>query len=158
MRIGEFSTYLHYCRALRFEDRPDYIYLKKLFMDVMGRESMVYDLVFDWTLTDSAKLVKAIKEGELASADSRGAKLSHEAHRDAHSSTPSSHQKNDLITPRKNSYEDFSSSKPKTSAFAPGQEQADVAQKDNISDKEKDKDIHADNDKGPAAIFQYDYP
>ena len=31
----EFSYYFHYCRNLKFEDRPDYNMLKKLFMDVL---------------------------------------------------------------------------------------------------------------------------
>ena len=52
--LGEFSTYLHYCKALRYEDRPDYNYLKKLFNDVMVRENYSYDYLFDWTLTSAS--------------------------------------------------------------------------------------------------------
>lgn len=47
----EFAIYMHYCRALRYEDRPDYNYLRKLFTDVMARENYVFDYIFDWTLT-----------------------------------------------------------------------------------------------------------
>ncbi|EAY78919.1 hypothetical protein OsI_34020 [Oryza sativa Indica Group] len=35
---SEFTSYFHYCRSLRFEDKPDYSYLKKLFRDVFTRE------------------------------------------------------------------------------------------------------------------------
>ncbi|KQJ97080.1 casein kinase 1 isoform X1 [Brachypodium distachyon] len=46
---SEFISYFHYCRSLRFEDRPDYSYLKKLFRDVFIREGYQFDYVFDWT-------------------------------------------------------------------------------------------------------------
>jgi len=46
----EFATYMNYCRALRFEDRPDYAYLKRMFKDLFFRESYQYDFIFDWTI------------------------------------------------------------------------------------------------------------
>lgn len=46
----EFTTYLTYCRNLRFEDRPDYSYLKRLFKDLFFRENYQYDFIFDWTI------------------------------------------------------------------------------------------------------------
>ncbi|XP_066374283.1 casein kinase 1-like isoform X1 [Miscanthus floridulus] len=46
---SEFISYFHYCRSLRFEDRPDYTFLKKLFRDVFIREGYQFDYVFDWT-------------------------------------------------------------------------------------------------------------
>jgi len=46
---GELSTYLNYCRALRFEDRPDYAYLRRLFKDLFSREGFENNGVFDWT-------------------------------------------------------------------------------------------------------------
>ncbi|KAJ1295194.1 hypothetical protein BS78_01G205600 [Paspalum vaginatum] len=46
---SEFVSYFHYCRSLRFEDRPDYSFLKKLFRDVFIREGYQFDYVFDWT-------------------------------------------------------------------------------------------------------------
>ncbi|KAF8822324.1 putative casein kinase I [Cardiosporidium cionae] len=45
----EFSTYMNYCRALRFEDRPDYSFLRRSFKDLFFREGFQYDFVFDWT-------------------------------------------------------------------------------------------------------------
>ena len=46
----EFATYLNYVRALRFDDKPDYGYLRKLFRDLFIREGFQYDYVFDWTI------------------------------------------------------------------------------------------------------------
>jgi hypothetical protein len=34
----EFVSYFQYCRSLRFDDRPDYSYLRKLFRDLFARE------------------------------------------------------------------------------------------------------------------------
>ena len=46
----EFATYLNYVRALRFDDKPDYGYLRKLFRDIYAREGYEYDHVYDWTV------------------------------------------------------------------------------------------------------------
>jgi len=58
----EFCTYIHYCRALRFEDKPDYNFLKGLFREVMGRQGYKYDLVYDWTLTEAPKKSSSASE------------------------------------------------------------------------------------------------
>ncbi|KAL4190351.1 hypothetical protein AMTRI_Chr07g24280 [Amborella trichopoda] len=47
---SEFISYFHYCRSLRFEDKPDYSYLKRLFRDLFIREGCQFDYVFDWTI------------------------------------------------------------------------------------------------------------
>ncbi|KAK6915339.1 Protein kinase domain [Dillenia turbinata] len=47
---SEFTSYFHYCRSLRFEDKPDYSYLKRLFRDLFIREGYQFDYVFDWTV------------------------------------------------------------------------------------------------------------
>lgn len=47
---SEFTSYFHYCRSLRFEDKPDYAYLKRLFRDLFIREGYQFDYVFDWTI------------------------------------------------------------------------------------------------------------
>ncbi|XP_042453187.1 casein kinase 1-like protein 2 [Zingiber officinale] len=46
----EFASYFHYCRSLRFEDKPDYAYLKRLFRELFIREGFQFDYVFDWTI------------------------------------------------------------------------------------------------------------
>ncbi|KAM3245893.1 casein kinase 1-like protein 2 [Capsicum annuum] len=46
----ECASYFHYCRSLRFEDKPDYAYLKRIFRDLFIREGFQFDYVFDWTI------------------------------------------------------------------------------------------------------------
>ncbi|CAN1245156.1 Casein kinase 1-like protein 10 [Linum grandiflorum] len=47
---SEFVTYFKYCHSLRFEDKPDYSYMKRLFRDLFIREGFQFDYVFDWTV------------------------------------------------------------------------------------------------------------
>jgi len=47
---SEFATYLNFCRSLRFDDKPDYTYLRQLFRNLFHREGYTYDYVFDWTV------------------------------------------------------------------------------------------------------------
>ncbi|CBK21961.2 uncharacterized protein [Blastocystis hominis] len=44
----ELKVYLEYCRALRFDDCPDYAYLRRLFQDLMKRKQIPNDGVYDW--------------------------------------------------------------------------------------------------------------
>jgi hypothetical protein len=46
----ELSAYMNYSRSLRFEDKPDYGHLRRLFKELFVRENFEYDYVFDWTL------------------------------------------------------------------------------------------------------------
>ena len=45
----EFSSYLTYCRNLKFEEKPDYNYLRKLFKDLMNKNGFECDYIYDWT-------------------------------------------------------------------------------------------------------------
>uniref|UniRef100_A0A8C4QK48 Non-specific serine/threonine protein kinase n=1 Tax=Eptatretus burgeri TaxID=7764 RepID=A0A8C4QK48_EPTBU len=45
---AEFATYLSTCRSLRFDDKPDYSYLRQLFRNLFHQRSFSYDYVFDW--------------------------------------------------------------------------------------------------------------
>mmetsp|Transcript_11198 Transcript_11198/g.31417 ORF Transcript_11198/g.31417 Transcript_11198/m.31417 type:complete len:371 (-) Transcript_11198:49-1161(-) len=47
---SEFIHYFQYCRSLRFDDKPDYVFLRKLFRELFMREGYGYDYVFDWTI------------------------------------------------------------------------------------------------------------
>uniref|UniRef100_A0AC34QTT1 Protein kinase domain-containing protein n=1 Tax=Panagrolaimus sp. JU765 TaxID=591449 RepID=A0AC34QTT1_9BILA len=47
---SEFSMYLNYCRGLRFDEAPDYMYVRQLFRILMKTLNHQYDYVFDWTL------------------------------------------------------------------------------------------------------------
>jgi casein kinase I family protein HRR25 len=59
---NEFSIYLNYTRSLRFDDKPDYSYLRKIFRDLFVREGFQYDYVFDWTVYKYQKNAQAIQE------------------------------------------------------------------------------------------------
>eukprot|EP00347_Sterkiella_histriomuscorum_P020095 403339124 len=47
---NEFSSYLNYCRSLRFEDRPDYSHLRKMFKELLVKDGYEYDYAFDWVI------------------------------------------------------------------------------------------------------------
>ncbi|KAE8671438.1 Casein kinase I isoform delta-like [Hibiscus syriacus] len=40
----------HYCRSLRFVDKPNYAYLKRIFRDLFIREGFQFNYAFDWTI------------------------------------------------------------------------------------------------------------
>lgn len=46
---GEFATYISYTRALKFEDRPNYAYLRRLFRQALVAYGFNYDNIYDWT-------------------------------------------------------------------------------------------------------------
>lgn len=45
----EFTTYLKYCRGLKFMEEPDYEYLRELFISLVAKMDYTFDNVFDWT-------------------------------------------------------------------------------------------------------------
>eukprot|EP00117_Sycon_ciliatum_P021246 scpid63938/ scgid18680/ Casein kinase I isoform alpha; CK1 &gt; Casein kinase I isoform alpha; CK1 len=47
---AEYGMYLNYCRGLRFEDQPDYMYLRQLFRILFRTLNYQYDFSFDWTI------------------------------------------------------------------------------------------------------------
>ena len=57
----EFSIYLNYCRALRFEDKPNYSYLRNLFLDLIDREGINYNYDFDWCHLNEEKTLENSK-------------------------------------------------------------------------------------------------
>jgi len=60
----EFSSYFQYCRNLRFEEKPDYDYLRQLFKDLFVRSGFTDETKFDW--------VVASKQGQSKSGDDMG--------------------------------------------------------------------------------------
>lgn len=48
---NEFSIFLDYTRALSFESKPDYAYMRRLFRDLRIREEHEDDDIFDWCLS-----------------------------------------------------------------------------------------------------------
>ena len=54
--------YLTYCRGLRFEEAPDYMYLRQLYRILFRTLNLQYDYIFDWTL-----LKQKTSQGSLSS-------------------------------------------------------------------------------------------
>lgn len=46
---------MNYCRSLKFEEKPDIGYLRKLFKDLFYRMGYEYDFVFDWMVKKSGQ-------------------------------------------------------------------------------------------------------
>ena len=55
---SEFMAFLGYCRGLKFDDRPDYAYLKKIFNDLFSKQMFEYDNIYDWTILNYVKPLK----------------------------------------------------------------------------------------------------
>lgn len=51
----EFVTYLTYCRNMKFDEKPDYLFLKSLFKDLFIRSRFEYDYVYDWNIVAQEK-------------------------------------------------------------------------------------------------------
>lgn len=51
----EFFKYMKYCRLLQFQSKPDYDYLKKLFIDLFITKEYDNDFLFDWTVKLKSK-------------------------------------------------------------------------------------------------------
>lgn len=44
----EFAIFFNYVRSLRFDEKPDYQFLRKLFRDLFSKEGYEFDLTYDW--------------------------------------------------------------------------------------------------------------
>ncbi len=40
---------MKYCRELKFEEKPDYNYLRRMFKDLFNARGYEMDYVYDWT-------------------------------------------------------------------------------------------------------------
>ena len=49
---SEFMTFLSYCRNLKFEDKPDYTYIRNLFKDLFVKSGFEMDYQYDWTILE----------------------------------------------------------------------------------------------------------
>ena len=52
---NEIGVFLSYVKNIKFEEKPDYRYLKNLIKDVFVREQLEYDSIFDWTRIGARK-------------------------------------------------------------------------------------------------------
>lgn len=57
----EIMQFINYTRELKFDDKPDYVYLKKLIKAISDREKLELDFVFDWAIKKSENTVKINK-------------------------------------------------------------------------------------------------
>ena len=60
----EFADFVKYCRDLKFDEKPDYNYLKKLMLNVINREKYVEDSNFDWVIKEKEEKEKEKKTNE----------------------------------------------------------------------------------------------
>jgi casein kinase 1/casein kinase 1 epsilon len=58
---SEFTTFLTYCRNLKFEDKPDYNYLRTLLKDLFVKSGYEMDYQYDWNI-----LAKKKKEEKIS--------------------------------------------------------------------------------------------
>ena len=56
--IEEFAQFINYTRELKFDDRPDYVFLKRLLKAVAEREKIEFDTVFDWVVKKQENVLK----------------------------------------------------------------------------------------------------
>jgi casein kinase 1 len=111
----EFATYLNYCRALRFDDKPDYAYLRRLFRDLFFRQGYAADYRFDWTVLnykhDKMKPKKRSKGGKTSGTKQDSSKKHRSTHRQASSSKKKKYSSNNQSTEQQaqNSYGNYSS-------------------------------------------------
>ncbi|XP_065829382.1 uncharacterized protein [Oscarella lobularis] len=78
---AEFAMYINYCRALRFEEAPDYMYLRQLFRILFRTLNHTYDYTFDWTLLkekarQTALAADAKEKNDVAAAIPKASRLS----------------------------------------------------------------------------------
>jgi hypothetical protein len=56
---------MNYCRSLKFEEKPDIGYLRKLFKDLFYRMGYEYDFVYDWLAKQKQNPNTKIEGGEI---------------------------------------------------------------------------------------------
>ncbi|KJE97856.1 Ser/Thr kinase [Capsaspora owczarzaki ATCC 30864] len=62
----EFQQYIAYARNLRFEEQPDYSYLRNLFRTLFQKEKYANDFVFDWIYVLRQKQIQKEAEAKAA--------------------------------------------------------------------------------------------
>ena len=63
---AEFSLFLTYCRNLKFEDKPDYAYLKTMLKNLFEKSGFVCDYEYDWVAILKKKKLEESKKNEIA--------------------------------------------------------------------------------------------
>lgn len=60
----EFSHYVNYIRGLRFDERPDYTQLRRLFKNIMIKNHFIDDKIYDWMLQAVPHLTAQSSNGD----------------------------------------------------------------------------------------------
>jgi len=71
-----FLDYLVYCRNLRFDEKPDYQYLRRLFKEAMHRNGYEYDYAYDWTASEKKYAKATVSQILGGSAAAEGRRMS----------------------------------------------------------------------------------
>lgn len=61
----EVTSFLNYTRTLRFEDKPDYSFQRKLFRELFLKEKYELDFLYDWTIADNINLNHRVPSNKL---------------------------------------------------------------------------------------------
>jgi len=69
----EFNAYMAYCRNLKFEDKPDYAYLRNLLKDLFTKSGYEWDYEYDWNI-----IAKKKKEEKKNGTDKEDGKMTEE--------------------------------------------------------------------------------
>lgn len=67
-----FASYFKYVRALRFDARPNYVYLLRIFRDLYARRRFSHDYMFDWTVKQFSIIHGRADQPDQPSARQRG--------------------------------------------------------------------------------------
>ena len=63
----EFIDFIKYCRELKFEEKPDYNFLRRQFKDLFSRRGYEYDYIYDWTaMLKKQKMAEKQATGKVA--------------------------------------------------------------------------------------------
>lgn len=46
---------MDYCREIKFEEKPDYNYLRRILKDLFNRNGYEYDYVYDWNIQEKQR-------------------------------------------------------------------------------------------------------
>jgi casein kinase 1 len=71
---AEFRSYFEHVRSLRFDDRPDYDYLKRLFRELFFRKGFSYDNMYDWEIlsAQNQQRIRGDGGGDTAAGSDKG--------------------------------------------------------------------------------------
>lgn len=58
----EFASFINYTRDLKFDDRPDYGYLRRLLKGIADKDSFQLDNIFDWVIKKKSQEEEENKE------------------------------------------------------------------------------------------------